>query len=281
MLHWNDLNAVSHAPKRYLGSIVMGFLISTCAMAQNLGTIFTDLWWIPTESGWGVTVDHQQNTMFLTFFIYRADGSPYWVTAQLQKVGTTGLGSSPQVFSGNVYETHGPWFGGPFNPAAVTVQSVGTATFTSTGLNAATLQYSVSGVNVTKAIQRQTLVNVNYSGQYLGFNLYTSSNCANPANNGVTTADPAILTVVQTGTSFQITAQGQSTTCTFNGTYSQQGLIGAVNGTFSCSDGTSGPFTLIGIQWTLFGMTAGVSRQGQTCAYTGYLGGVTGNHLAP
>ena len=40
-------------------------------MAQNLGTTFTDLWYTPGEDGWGVTIDHQQNVMFLTFFIYR------------------------------------------------------------------------------------------------------------------------------------------------------------------------------------------------------------------
>ena len=70
---------------RYFAALAAGLVISGSAMAQNLGTVFTDLWWIPAESGWGVTIDHQQNFMFLTFFIYRADGSPYWVTALLQQ----------------------------------------------------------------------------------------------------------------------------------------------------------------------------------------------------
>ena len=82
-----------------------------------------------------MTVDHQQDVMFLTFFVYRADGSPYWVTATLQKVGFSGLATSPQVFTGDLYETHGPSFGVPFNPAAVTNRKVGTATFTATSVS--------------------------------------------------------------------------------------------------------------------------------------------------
>jgi hypothetical protein len=147
---------------KHVAAFLIGLVISAHVAAQNLGTIFTDLWWNPAESGWGVTVDHQQNFMFLTFFVYQANGSPYWVTANLQKVGTGGLATLPQVFTGPVYQTNGPYFGGPFNPAAVTQQQVGTATFTaSSNYLSATLQYSVNGVNVTKSIQRQTLVNVN------------------------------------------------------------------------------------------------------------------------
>ena len=90
------------------------------------------------------------------------DGTPYWVTAQLQKVGTNGLATAPQVFAGPLYETSGPWFGGAFNPNVVGQSQVGTATFSSTNAYSATLQYLVTGVNVTKTIQRQTLRYINY-----------------------------------------------------------------------------------------------------------------------
>jgi hypothetical protein len=264
----------------YVAAFVTALVISSSAMAQNLGTTFTDLWWNPAESGWGVTVDHQQNVMFLTFFIYQADGTPYWVAATLQKVGDTGLGSVPQVFTGGLNEYHGSWFGGPFNAATVTPKSVGTATFSSSSLNAATLQYSINGVNVTKTIQRQTLSNVNYSGQYLGGTSYTNSNCANPANNG-TISDSGHLSITQSGTAVQITSQGQLAPCVYNGTYSQQGSVGAVSGSYTCADGTAGQFSLFSMQWTLYGMAAGVTGQNQFCTINGYLGGITGSHVAP
>jgi len=54
---------------------------------------------------------HQQDFIFATFFVYRSDGAPYWATEQLRKVGTSGLATFPQVFTGPVYEAHGPSFG--------------------------------------------------------------------------------------------------------------------------------------------------------------------------
>ena len=260
---------------RYAVALLVGLGISLNVTAQNLGTLFTDLWWNPDESGWGVTISHQQNFLFLTFFIYQANGTPYWVTAQLQKVGTSGYPTFPQEFAGPVYQTSGPYFGGPFNPANVAGQVVGTASFSASGIAAGTLQYSINGVNVSKSIQRQTLVNVNYSGQYLGGLTYQTRDCGNPANNGLTVVNTGVVTISQVGTSLQAIAQSSSVTCQFNGTYIQAGSIGQTNGTYSCTDGTAGPFAFVGMQWTLFGMTAGVQGQSQFCSFGGYIGGLT------
>src|SRR6476661_2986839 len=88
-------------------ALLVSLCIAGSCFAQSLGTIFSDLWWNPAESGWGVTVDHQQDVMFLTFFVYRADGSPYWVTSLLTH---TSNSAGPFAFSGDVYETRGPQF---------------------------------------------------------------------------------------------------------------------------------------------------------------------------
>ncbi len=268
--------------KRSIAVFVLSVLITTNAAAQNLGTTFSDVWWNPNESGWGMVVAHQQNFMFTTFYIYRADGSPYWVTGQLQKVGTSGLATSPAVFTGPVYETHGPWFGGAFNSAAVGYQYVGTATFSApTALNA-TLQYSIDGVSVTKNIERQTLSNINFSSQYAGGTVYQLSQCipSQSSNNGRTISDTGLLTVVQSGTSFHMDAVGQDANCSFNGTYLQNGSLGQVNGNYSCLTGEVGTFTMYAMQWTLYGMTAGVTGQSQFCRFNGFLGGITGLHIA-
>ena len=68
------------ALKHLVAAVLICAATASNVPAQNLGTIFTDDWWNPNESGWGLIVAHQQNFMFATFFIYRADGSPYWVT---------------------------------------------------------------------------------------------------------------------------------------------------------------------------------------------------------
>ncbi|NJR72371.1 MAG: hypothetical protein HC782_05005 [Gammaproteobacteria bacterium] len=55
-----------------------------------------------------------------------------------------------------MYQTLGPPFNSqPFDPAAVNVTEVGNATLTFTAAGAGTLQYSVNGVQVNKAIVKQ------------------------------------------------------------------------------------------------------------------------------
>jgi hypothetical protein len=255
------------------------FLFAGGAAGQNLGTFFTDLWYTPGEDGWGVTVDHQQNVMFLTFYVYRADGTPYWVTAVLGKTGTSGLATFPDVFSGDVFEDRGPWFGNPFNPASVTESKVGTATFTALPGLKATLQYSVNGVTVSKNIERLTLRNIDNSGQYSSQTLYELNNCKDAASDGTVVNDSGTMSINQTGASFQLTTHGHVTSCTFNGGYSQHGSLGQVDGKYACTDGTEGTFVLGAIQWTLFGMSAFIHATNQSCELNGALGGVTWSHF--
>ncbi len=266
------------ASKRFAFVAIAGLMISASAAAQNLGTSLTDLWWNPAEPGWGVTIDHQQNFMFMTFYVYRADGSPYWVTASLQKVGTSGLGTTPIVFSGTVYESHGPYFGAAYS-AAATNNPVGTITFTGNSWVTATIQYSVNGVAVTKQVERITLQTVDYSAEYDGAMQYQTFNCTSTAKNGLLVTDFGKLTIAQSGNAFNMTAQGSQSSCTFNGTYSQKGSLGLANGNYSCTDGTIGTFALGPIQWNFYGMTAGFTGQNQQCAFSGAVGGVTSHHM--
>ena len=42
--------------KRHAAALVASFLVSLPAGATNFGTDYTDLWWNPSESGWGVNL---------------------------------------------------------------------------------------------------------------------------------------------------------------------------------------------------------------------------------
>ena len=86
---------------------------------------YNDLWWDPSESGWGVNVAQQGSTLFLTFFIYGTDSKPTWVTGQLSKTGYSMLGEP--IFTGDIVVTTGPYYGGPFNESSVTRRRAGTA----------------------------------------------------------------------------------------------------------------------------------------------------------
>ena len=70
---------------------------------------------------------------------------------------------------------------------------------------------------------------------------------------------PGQLVILHSGEEFKMSFQTAPGTCGFVGAYSQTGSIGAASGTFSCNKGTAGTFTMAGMQWTIFGMTAQIA----------------------
>src|SRR5262245_6995493 len=104
--------------------IASALVVSPLTPASTKTTDITDMWWIPTESGWGLNVILQFDVAFLTFFIYDSSKVPYWVVAAANFQGPSG---ADLLWSGDLYATTGPWFGGPFDPLAVGKRPVGTA----------------------------------------------------------------------------------------------------------------------------------------------------------
>jgi hypothetical protein len=145
------------------------------------------------------------------------------------------------IFTGDIVVTTGPYYGGPFNESSVTRRRAGTASFNPADAVSGTLTYTIDGVSVSKAVVRQTLVNDDLSGNYLGVS-YLFWGC--PPDNFVTT--PVTQgTIRQSGTQFQYqeTENGEPT-CTWTGTWTQQGVLGRVDGTVSCIDGMNGTFAM-------------------------------------
>jgi serine protease len=117
-------------------------------------TNYQDLWAVAgdAESGWGINLTHQGDSIFGTWFTYGADGSPLWLSVSADKTG-------PGVYSGQLIRATGPAFSAvPFNSALVTRTVVGTATFTFANGNAATFTYTVNGVTQAKSITRELFV---------------------------------------------------------------------------------------------------------------------------
>jgi hypothetical protein len=129
------------------GAIVaLGF--SLPASAVTGGTDFTDLWWNPSEPGWGLNVIHQNGIIFATLYVYDAASVPHFYSASE----TRGSGTS---FTGPLYETRGTYFAvSPYNAATYGATAVGTLTINFSTSNSGTLTYNVGGNNVTKSITR-------------------------------------------------------------------------------------------------------------------------------
>jgi hypothetical protein len=116
---------------------------------------YSDIWWNPLESGWGVTIADHETNIFGVLYAYRSDGRPVWFTIP---GGTFSQGR--RIFQGDVYVTTGPSYtNATFNSNLVTVAKVGNATFdfTPPGLapGVVLFTYTINGVNKTKQIQRQ------------------------------------------------------------------------------------------------------------------------------
>ena len=116
---------------------------------RTSATNYQDLWWNPNEAGWGINVTHQGAVIFATLFTYDAAGKGAWYV--LSRADRTGTGA----YSGALYRTHGPAFNASPWVAATPTQ-VGTMSFNFTSGIVGTLTYAIDGVQVTKAIQRET-----------------------------------------------------------------------------------------------------------------------------
>ena len=113
-------------------------------------TNFQNIWAVAgnAESGWGINLTHQGDSLFGTWFTYDTDGSPLWLSVSAGRTG-------PGAYSGQLIRTTGPAFSAvPFDAALVTRTVVGTATFTFANGNAAMFAYTVNGVTQTKSITR-------------------------------------------------------------------------------------------------------------------------------
>lgn len=122
-------------------------------------TNYTDLWWVPAESGWGVNVTHQDDTLFATLFTYEAGSGTsnrgVWL------VMSAGPRQGDGSYSGDLYRTTGPAFNAnPFTPiGAANVTRVGTMRFAFSDGEQGTLTYDVNGASVTKQIVPQAFGN--------------------------------------------------------------------------------------------------------------------------
>jgi hypothetical protein len=241
--------------------------LAPAASATAFSTNYSDLWWNPTESGWGANITQQADVMFVTFFVYGPSGQPVWYVATLEYAGAATDGTL--TWTGDLYQTSGPWFGTFWNPLLYAQRKVGTATFQSAFVAQATLSYSVDGVPVVKSVERQTLRNNDFGGTYYGGTVDVTNNCTNPANDNLLTEDSGQITITQNGTLIQIRAPS----CTFTGTYTQQGQIGRADTNYVCTNSATGTATFFDLRVETSGVVGRYTGVDFSCRFDGNIGG--------
>ena len=130
---------------------VFGSRAATCVTttgSRATAANYQDLWWKSDESGWGLNITHQDQTLFATLFTYDASGKALWL------VMSAGSRQADGSYQGDLFQTTGPAFNAqPFT--SIGVARVGTMRLAFANGESATLTYSVNGIEVTKAITRQ------------------------------------------------------------------------------------------------------------------------------
>lgn len=113
---------------------------------------YTDLWWNPSESGWGVALTHQSGTIFVTWYGYDANGKAIWYVASNCVVAGSGC-------SGDLYQVTGgtpltvPWTG-----VNKSVAKVGAVSFSFSDASNGLMSYTFDndGVPRNRSITRQS-----------------------------------------------------------------------------------------------------------------------------
>jgi lysyl endopeptidase len=111
---------------------------------------FTDLWWNPGESGWGLNlIQHANGIIFAIWYTYDANGKMTWYHVP------TGTWTDSMTYSGTLYAVAGPAFNAAsFNASQVKRTPVGTATLRFGSASTGTWSYDIDGVSGSKSISR-------------------------------------------------------------------------------------------------------------------------------
>jgi hypothetical protein len=214
------------------------YLCLLLAAIPARATDYTDIWYRPAESGWGVNVVQSDSFMFVTFFVYGPDKKPIWYTANLTQ-------DASKNFNGPLYATTGSYYGSAWVTGDLTQTAVGSASFQPTSPYTANLIYTVTtpaalSATVTKAIQRQSLTQITVGGTYVGAQsgAYAGGNCGKAGAY----SDFYGLAVTQNTdrTVSLVFSYNSGLTCTLSGTLTQFGKLYTIPAsTYRCSDGVN------------------------------------------
>ncbi len=116
------------------------------AAPANAPHDYGDLWWDPSESGWGLSLHHHGDNIFGIWYTYDLDQKPLWI---VMPTGTF----SGDTFTGALYTASGTPFDRPFVAADTRLTAVGSATIVFSA-DTARFTATVNGFTVTRTLSR-------------------------------------------------------------------------------------------------------------------------------
>ncbi len=110
---------------------------------------YTDMWWDPQESGWGISIHHHcNNRLIAVWCVYGLDGGPIWYLLQ------PGGWTDKSTFVGPISIAEGPQVDAPYSSRPFRMHCVGTATLAFVDHSHGTLSYTLDGNAGQKTIVR-------------------------------------------------------------------------------------------------------------------------------
>lgn len=110
---------------------------------------YTGLWWIESESGWGMSLTQRGSIIFMAWYTYDPLGAPVWYVITNCPVVGTGC-------TGDIYKvTGGVSVNVPWNNPSLSVIKVGAGTFKFADADKGSFTYTLNGVAGVKNIIRQ------------------------------------------------------------------------------------------------------------------------------
>ena len=224
-------------PPRSTLALLLLTLSANAAVAAAPGTNYTGLWLTPGESGWGLNLIQQGETMFGTLYVYGPDNSARWYSASNLACD----GGNPNRCVGALAESSGSPFSAPFDASTVSRREVGEMSI-EFGETSAALSYAVDATRVTKTVAPFAWKANDLSGKYFGVQ-YTPPNGGTPEAGDL--VDITIRHDTAAGT-FRIDSSlaRTSVACTHTGTAIPRNMSIHLAGTYTCSDGRSGPVAM-------------------------------------
>jgi hypothetical protein len=248
----------------------------------------TGMWYVPNQTGWGMSVSQQGENIFVVLFIYDGNDNPQWfVASNVVDSGHAVNTLVGEAYSGPLYRTTGPYFASGTDNTTLGVTQVGTiqlAYVQPTGNMS--VSYTINGTTVTTTVSPQTWGSnaSELSGIYAGgFNIQATANCQPPAALSNVTA-LSISPGSQPDTVAILWTTSTGGVCQMNGAYSQRGQFGTLNGSVLCGpvgsvNTDSGSFDIEQMVITPAGFSGALTYSspfvnGSSCAVPGTIGGV-------
>lgn len=197
---------------------------------------YSDLWWNPQESGWGLNVVQQGETAFVTLYVYGPDGRPTWYVASDAQIYAY-AGVHPQ-FRGTLYRTEGPWHGGPYDPSKVRATAVGQLWLEVTARDRMRVHYHAEGTSAVKDVVRQSFAAEPVAAWYASQFVLRVSRPGGPPI-GTSQYQAEVLVHLDQGDGFIRTQDHLGRVCHYRGPYAQSGKLIRFTGAYVCSAGES------------------------------------------